>query len=206
MQALIEHRHNKPLRDQISKVNKVSMLHGDVLALAHYLARICEGDVLEIGSFIGGSTISAALGIRASGRVKRFVSIEPGGRLKDHKLATRDIFKQLKKNLNRHGVLDAVTAINRTAEDAATQEEVRQLLAPGSVGFFIFDAHANVRHDMEIYADRLADDCWVMIDDYFGPSDKAGPTQEQVDELIAAGHLIPLGYFGWGTWFGKWRR
>ncbi len=205
MQAVIEHRHNKPLRDQISKVNKVSMLHGDVLALVHYLARICEGDILEIGSFVGGSTISAALGIRASGRAKRFISIEPGGRLKGHHLATRNIFKQLRKNLNRFGVLESVTLINRAAEDPAAIAEVREAFAPGSIGFFIFDAHNNVKYDVDCYADLLANDCWVMIDDYFGPSEKAGPTQVQVDELVASGHLIPLGYYGWGTWFGQWR-
>ena len=205
MQTVIEYRHDKPTRDQLNKAARQSMLHVDVLFLTHHLSRICDGAILEIGSFIGGSTIAAALGVRTSGVVKPFISIEPGGRLKGHKLATRNIFKTLTKNLTRFGVLDLVTLINATAEDEATLSRVRQTMAPGTVGFFIFDAHSNVAHDLDLYGDRLKDGCWVMIDDYFGPSEKAGPTQAQVLELVARGRLVPLGFYGWGTWFGQWR-
>ena len=74
---------------------------------------------------------------------------------------------------------------------------------PGG-GSFVFDADANVRRDIDCYGDRLADRCWVVIDDYISATDKAGPTRTQVDELVAAGRLIPLGYYGWGTWVGRW--
>lgn len=205
MKAVIDCRHNKGTRDQLLKAAKYSMLHADVLFLTHYLARICDGSILEIGSFVGGSTIAAALGVRASGVAKPFISIEPGGRLKGHHLATRNIFKTLQKNLKRFDALEAVTLINATAEDEATLARVRQTMAAGTVGFFIFDAHAEVAHDLKLYGDRLKNDCWVMIDDYFGPSEKAGPTQAQVNELVASGRLVPLGFYGWGTWFGQWR-
>lgn len=205
MQALIAYRHEKAKGDELTKVGRYSMLHLDVLVLAHHLAGICDGPILEIGSFVGGSTIAAALGVRASGQAKRFISIEPGGRLKDHKLATRDIFKRLKKNLARFGVSDAVTLINSWAEDASAVSTVEEAFAPGTVGLFIFDAHSNVGRDLELYGDRLKDECWVIIDDYFGPSEKAGPTRAQVDEWVNAGRLSPLGFFGWGTWVGQWR-
>ncbi len=205
MQAVIMYRHDRPTRSQITKIGKHSMLHHDVLVLAHHLAKISTGHVLEIGSFVGGSTIAAALGIRASGQAKHLFSIEPGGRLKGHKLATRDIFKRLKKNLARFGVSDSVQLIHGTAEDPATVATVQAAFAPGSVGFFIFDAHSNVGYDLDLYADRFQDECWIMIDDYFGPSDKTGPTREQVDAFVAAGRLVPLGFYGWGSWFGRWR-
>ncbi len=181
------------------------MLHLDVLVLAHYLGRVCEGHILEIGSFVGGSTIATALGVRASGRAKSFISIEPGGRLRKHKLATRDIFKSLQRNVTRFGVRDGVTLINQPAEEASAIATVQATFGPGTVGFFIFDAHANVGYDIGLYGDRLRDNCWVMIDDYFGPGEKSGPTREQVDELVQAGRLLPLGFYGMGTWFGLWR-
>ena len=63
---------------------------------------------------------------------------------------------------------------------------------------------ANVRRDIDCYGDRLADRCWVVIDDYISATEKAGPTRAQVDELVAAGRLLPLGFYGWGTWVGRW--
>jgi predicted O-methyltransferase YrrM len=206
MQKLIEYRHNKPLQHRLSKAGPYSMLSIDVLALVHYFAKAGEGDILEIGSFIGGSTIAAAMGARDSGKTKKIISIEIGGRLDNHRLATRNIFKQLKKNLARFGVLDAVTLINGASYDEKTIAVVRQALGPKEVGLFIFDADDNVRRDLDCYGDRLADRCWVVIDDYFGSSEKTGPIREQVDELVASGRLLQLGFYGWGTWVGRWQR
>jgi hypothetical protein len=44
----------------------------------------------------------------------------------------------------------------------------------------------------------------VVIDDYFSATDKGGPTRIQVDDLVSAGRLQPLGFYGWGTWIGRW--
>ena len=77
-------------------------------------------------------------------------------------------------------------------------------MGPGEVDLFIFDADANVRRDIDCYGDLLEDRCWVVIDDYISATDKAGPTRAQVDDLVAAGRLLPLGFYGWGTWVGRW--
>jgi predicted O-methyltransferase YrrM len=206
MQKLIEYRHNSPLQQQLSPAGRCSMLSIDVLALINSIAKSSDGDILEVGSFVGGSAIAAAMGTRASGKTKKIVSIELGGRLDKHRLATRDIFKQLRKNLKYFGVLDAVTLINGASYEEKTIAAVRELLGPGSVGLFIFDADDNVRRDLDNYGDRLADRCWVVIDDYFGSSEKAGPISAQVDELVASGRLLQLGLYGFGTWFGRWQR
>jgi predicted O-methyltransferase YrrM len=181
-----------------------SMLGIDVLVLIYHFARVAEGNILEIGSFVGGSTIAAGLGARDSGRRKKITSIEPGGRLKDHRLATKDIFKDLKKNLSRVGLLDAVTLINGSSFDEKTITAVRQIMAPGEIGLFIFDADSNVRRDIDCYGDRFAPGCWMVIDDYFSATEKGGPTRTQVDDLVSAGQLQPLGFYGWGTWIGRW--
>jgi predicted O-methyltransferase YrrM len=204
MQRLIEYRYDKPLHHQLMKAADYSMLSPDVLVLIYHMAKVCQGGVLEIGSFLGASTVAAGLGARDSGVEKKFVSIEPGGRLKDHRLASRDIFKDLTKHVSRAGLLDRVTLINASSFDQTTIANVKERFGPGEVGLFIFDADANVRRDIDCYGDCLVDGCWMVIDDYISATDKAGPTREQVDELTAQGRLVPLGFYGWGTWIGRW--
>jgi predicted O-methyltransferase YrrM len=180
------------------------MLDIDVLIMIHHFAKRCEGDILEIGSFVGGSTIAAGLGVRDSGQKKKIISIEPGGRLKHHHLARRDIFRDLKKNLVHANLLDSVTLINGYSYELATIEAVRQATTSGGIGLFIFDADDKVRRDLDCYSDRLGNRSWIVIDDYFSESNKSGPTRAQVDGLVAAGKLVTLGFYGWGTWVGRW--
>ena len=204
MQRLIEYRYQKALHHQLMKAADHSMLDIDVLVLIYHMAKVSQGAILEIGSFLGASTIAAGLGLRDSGAPRKFISIEPGGRLRDHRLATKDIFRDLKRNLARADLLNAVTLINGSSFDEATMSTVKQSFARGDVGLFIFDADANVRRDIDCYGELLADRCWVVIDDYISATDKAGPTRAQVDDLVAAGRLLPLGFYGWGTWVGRW--
>lgn len=204
MQRLIEYRYQKALHHRLMKAADHSMLDIDVLVLIYHMAKVSQGAILEIGSFLGASTIAAGLGLRDSGKPRKFISIEPGGRLKDHRLATKDIFRDLQRNLSRADLLDAVTLINGSSFDETAISAVKQSIGPGEVELFVFDADANVRRDIDCYGDRLADRCWVVIDDYISATDKAGPTRAQVDELVAAGRLMPLGFYGWGTWVGRW--
>src|SRR5205085_132618 len=143
MQRLIEIRYDKPLHHQLMKAADYSMLSEDVLVLIYHMAKICDGGILEIGSFLGASTVAAGLGVRASRREKGFISIEPGGALKDHKLATRNIFKDLTKHIARAGLANAVTLLNGSSFDQDIIASVKTRLAPGEVGLFIFDADAN---------------------------------------------------------------
>ena len=204
MQRLIEYRYDKPLHHQIMKAADYSMLSEDVLVLIYHMAKVCDGGILEIGSFLGASTVAAGMGARASGREKKFVSIEPGGALKDHKLATKNIFKDLTKHVGRAGLENTVTLLNGSSFDDQVIATVKNNFAAGEVGLFIFDADANVRRDIDCYRNLFADGCWMVIDDYISATNKAGPTREHVDELTAQGRLRPLGFYGWGTWIGRW--
>ena len=204
MQKLIGYRYEKALHHQLMKAADYSMLAPDVLVLIYHMAKMSEGAILEIGSFLGGSTVAAGLGARDSGKQKTLISVEPGGRLDDHRLATKNIFRDLEKNLARAGLRDAVTLINGSSFDEKTISAVREKIGPGEIGLFVFDADWNVRRDLDCYGDRLANNCWVVIDDYISATEKAGPLRIQVDELVAAGRLLPLGFYGWGTWVGTW--
>jgi predicted O-methyltransferase YrrM len=205
LRALMEYR-SAEVRHRLEKVGReASMLHMDVLLLIYHFARFGAGNVLEIGPYIGGSTITAAFGARESGTQKKIVTIEAGGSVKHFRLSSRNIIKDLKKNLARFGVSEDVTLLNGRSSDEAIISDVRQCLSSGEVSLFIFDADNNVRRDLDSYGDLFSDGCWVVIDDYFGPA-KAAPLRAQVDELVSRGALVPFGYYGWGTWVGQWQR
>jgi predicted O-methyltransferase YrrM len=205
LRTLMEYRSSE-LRHRLEKVGReTSMLHLDVLLLIYHFAHFAAGNVLEIGPYVGGSTIAAALGVRESAARKTIITIEAGGSVKHFRLSSRNIIKDLKKNLVRFGVADDVTLINGRSSDEAIISEVRGRLSNRDVNLFIFDADNNVRRDLDCYGDLLNDGCWVVIDDYFGAA-KAAPLRTQVDALVSEGRLLPFGYYGWGTWVGQWQR
>src|SRR5437588_7969437 len=117
------------VRHQLEKVGRAaSMLHMDVLLLIYHFARFGPGNILEIGPYIGGSTIAAAFGVRDSGAPKKTLSIEAGGRLEHFRIPTRHNFKDLKKHLARFGVLENVTLIKGRSFEETTISTVRQTL------------------------------------------------------------------------------
>jgi predicted O-methyltransferase YrrM len=204
LRTLMEYR-SAEVRQRLEKVGReASMLHVDVLLLIYHFARFSAGDVLEIGPYVGGSTIAATFGARQSGTQKKIITIEAGGSVKHFRLSSRNIIKDLKKNLARFGAAEDVTLVNGRSSDKAIISEVRQRLSNREVSLFIFDADNAVRRDLDSYGDLLNDGCWVVIDDYFGPA-KAAPLRAQVDALVSEARLVPFGYYGWGTWVGQWR-
>ena len=204
LRTLMEYR-SAEVRQRLEKVGReTSMLHMDVLLLIYHFARFGAGNVLEIGPYIGGSTIAAAFGARESGMQKKIITVEAGGSVKHFRLSSRNIIKDLKKNLARFGVAEDVILINGRSSDEAIISEVHHCLSSREISLFIFDAGNNVRRDLDCYGDLLNDSCWVVIDDYFGPA-KAAPLRVQVDALVSEGRLVPFGYYGWGTWVGQWQ-
>src|SRR5439155_20756550 len=207
MRTLMHYR-QEPIHSALLKIrNKYSMLHLDVLLLIYHFAKICSGAVLEVGAFIGGATIAAAFGVRDSGRQKKLIAIEPGGSVKHKRLGTRNIFRDLERNLARQRVSEMITLIKGRSFDSETISAVHQALGSDEIGLLILDADAGKRRDIECYRGKLADGCWMVIDDYAGADSnvKSAPSRADVDALVAAGALEPLGFYGWSTWVGRWR-
>jgi L-amino acid N-acyltransferase YncA len=207
MHTLMEYRH-EPIHSKLLKIrDKYSMLHLDVLILIYHFAKICSGNILEIGAFVGGATIAAAFGVRDSGTRKKLIAIEPGGSVKHKRLGTRNIFRDLERNLTRQRVSELVNTIKGRSFDPATISAVNEMLGTEKIGLLILDADAAKRRDIECYGDRFADGCWMVIDDYYGAETNAKitPSRADVDALVTAGYLEPLGFYGWSTWVGRWR-
>jgi phosphinothricin acetyltransferase len=207
MQTLMQYR-QEPIHSALLKIrDKYSMLHLDVLLLIYHFAKICSGSILEIGAFVGGATIAAAFGVRDSGQQKRLIAIEPGGSVKHKRLGTRNILRDLERNLARQRVSEMITLIKGRSFDPETMSAVHQALASDEIGLLILDADAGKRRDIECYRDKLAEGCWMIIDDYAGADSnpKSAPSRADVDALVTSGALKPLGFYGWSTWVGRWR-
>jgi hypothetical protein len=206
MHTLMEYRHER-IHSALLKIrDKYSMLHLDALILIYHFAKICPGAILEIGAFVGGATIAAAFGVRDSGQNKRLIAIESGGSVKHKRLGTRNILRDLERNLTRERVTNLVTLIKGHSFKPETVSAVGRLLGSDQVGLLILDADAAKRRDIECYRDKLADGCWMVIDDVYGAdsNEKITPSRSDVDALVDAGFLEPLGFYGWSTWVGRW--
>jgi len=207
MHTLMQYR-QEPIHAELLKIrDKHSMLHLDVLILIYHFAKICVGQIVEVGAFVGGATIAAAFGVRDSRKRKALIAIEQGGSLKHKRLGTRNILRDLERNLARQRVSEMVTLINGHSFDPATIATVRQTVGSDEIGLLILDADAAKQREIDCYRDKLADGCWMVIDDYYGPAadSKITPARADVDALVAAGCLQLLGFYGWSTWVGRWR-
>jgi predicted O-methyltransferase YrrM len=207
LHTLMQYR-QEPIHGELDKIRKkYSMLHLDVLLLIYHFAKTGSGEILEIGAFLGGATIAAARGVRDSGKDKTLIAIEQGGSLKHERLGTRNILRDLERNLAKQHVSDLVTLIKGRSFEPATVAAVHQALRSDKIGLFILDADAAKQRDIDCYGDELADGCWMVIDDYYGavPDSKIAASRSDVDALVAAGRLEPLGFYGWSTWVGRWR-
>jgi L-amino acid N-acyltransferase YncA/predicted O-methyltransferase YrrM len=207
MRTLMEYRH-EPIHSELLKIrDKYSMLHLDVLILIYHFAKICSGQILEIGAFVGGATIAAAFGVRDSAQSKKLIAIEPGGSVKHKRLGTHNILRDLERNLARQRVSEMITLIKGRSFDAATIHAVNERLGRDKIGLLILDADAAKRRDVECYRDKFTDNCWMVIDDYYGTdsNEKITPSRTDVDALVRMGCLQPLGFYGWSTWVGRWR-
>jgi Methyltransferase domain len=207
MRTLMQYR-QEPIHSALLTIrDKYSMLHLDVLLLIYHFAKICAGSILEIGAFVGGATIAAAFGVRDSGQQKKLIAIEPGGGVKHKRLGTRNILRDLERNLARQRVSEMVTLVKGRSFDPAAIAAVHQALASDEIGLLILDADAGKRRDIECYGNGLAEGCWMVIDDYRGADSnvKSAPSRADVDALIAEGSLEPLGFYGWSTCVGRWR-
>src|SRR5437867_1631110 len=206
MHTLMQYR-QEPIHAELLKIrNKHSMLHLDVLILIYHFAKICVGQIVEVGAFVGGATIAAAFGVRDSGKRKALIAIEQGGSLKHKRLGTRNILRDLERNLARRRVSEMVTLIKGHSFDPGTIAAVRQTVGSDEIGLLILDADAAKQREIDCYRDKLADGCWMVIDDYYGPAadSKITPARADVDALVAAGCLQLLGCYGRITWVGRW--
>jgi predicted O-methyltransferase YrrM len=198
-----------PWWPELQKVKAFSMLHYETLFLLKHFARAADGAVIEVGPYLGGSTIALARGVEESGNGPS-ISIEVGGANLGHSLATADIIADLRANLRVYRVSHIAHILEGYSTDAAIDQQVNHLLNGRAIGLLFLDADGNVARDFNLYRDRLCDNAIIALDDYmtYGAEpahEKTTTVKLWVDQAVEAGIVEDLGIYRWATWFGRYR-
>jgi predicted O-methyltransferase YrrM len=184
------------------------MLHADVLTLLYHFGSYSTGNILELGPFVGGSTIALGWGVRDSARKCQLVTVEVGGSFNHPTMGSTDIIGSLHSNLQHQQVQELVTVVEGNSREQGVVARINKMLPQGSVGLFVVDSDGLVLDDFEIYHPLLADGAYMIVDDYFCPGnmEKGARTKRDLDVLEERGLIETLGVFGWGTWVGRLKK
>ncbi|MEP6607083.1 MAG: class I SAM-dependent methyltransferase [Burkholderiaceae bacterium] len=184
----------------------ISMLHSDVLALLYHYGAHAEQPILEIGPYIGGSTIALVRGILEGGLSARVTSVELGGEYRHPTYVTTDIVESLRANLKNYGVDVQVNLIVGHSRDPSVVDAVEEVFQrEGSFGCFVIDSDGQVQEDIALYKRFLSPRCYLVVDDYYAPGapGKEATTRSQLAVLEQQHVIESFGVHGWGTWFGR---
>jgi len=184
---------------------EISLLHPDVLALLYHFGAHSISPILELGPFMGGSTIAIARGCVDSGKGLKVVTVECGGIFEHPTHASGDIVASLRSNLEKHGLTAQTELIVGNSREAATVEQVSKFAATKPFGCLVIDSDGKVKSDIQLYRSMLSPHAYLIVDDYYAPGnpEKEATTRGDIDELVQQGAIDPFGVHGWGTWFGR---
>jgi len=178
---------------------KCSMLHADVLAILSILSKNVNQRILEIGPYIGGSTIALC----TNDNIKKIITIEKGG-IQNHKdFSTTNIIKTLKINLIRHQVLHKVKIIEGASYDDGMIKKIEDELNGEKIELLFIDADGDAIRDINDFKHLLSDDAFLVVDDYLTSClIKKETTKNGIDCLEKENIIKCIGVYGHGTWVG----
>ena len=180
---------------------KISMLHPAALSTIYYFTKNTYGYVLEIGSYIGGST--SIIAYARKDLKSKCISIEKGGKHNHPKIPSLNIFEDLKTNLIKLNLIDGVKLLNGSSDDKNIIRDVNKLVGDEKISLLIIDADGNVERDMNNFKHLLQDDCIIILDDFSGPEViKTAPTKMWVKKAIKQKEIKQLSVVGMGTFIG----
>jgi predicted O-methyltransferase YrrM len=149
--------------------------------LLYNLAKQCtgEGVIVEIGSWVGKSTVHLAAGSQEGSQVPVF-AVDPHTGCTVHlEQGEMDTLARLKTNLERAGVQDLVTPIVKTSEDAAkTFDQPIELLFIDGVHFYEY-----VTLDCELWLPKLIAGGTVALHD---TATDSGPKRAVAEAILSS--------------------
>ena len=180
-----------PRFEWFERLKPISMLSTETLALLHAFAAKSEGAILEIGPFVGGSTVALA----SAGR--DVISIEVGGRSEHPVVGTDDILRDLRRNIAAYGLSEKVTLLPMWASEAYWR--LPSVLDGRKIGMIFIDADGHVLQHVSHLQKHMTDDCLIVLDDYSEEEKGAGVRHfiEVAGKSIGKSALIVN-----STWFG----
>jgi len=198
-----------PVAQKMAEVKAISMLGLETLMMCRGFALSSQRRILEIGPYIGGSTIAMAMGI-AETRRSHIISIDHGGSYPDKTLPTDDVHTEWRRNLAARQLADFATLVPGFSNDEAVIAEVGSLVGDRKIDVLLLDADGDVDGPLKTYAHLLADDCLLIVDDYFNvrmeAENKMARCTAQLHDLMRAGAVREYVLVPWGTWFGRLNR
>ena len=203
---IVQYLEQLPSTDLYAKILKLcdfSMLHWEVLAILQYLVKRSRGAVLEIGSYLGAATIAIA---QAAGKKPDpVITVEIGGSHDHPTIPSKDILGDLRRNLARYGVQDAVHMIEGSCDDPQVIGKIVRCLGGKRIDLLVIDAGGEVERDMLNFARFCEPSCYLVIDDYIseGAKEKSALIHPYLDRMVAEGKMRRIGVYGWGTWVGQ---
>jgi predicted O-methyltransferase YrrM len=194
-----------PWWPELQSLLKISMLHSETLYLLRSLAARTKDAIIEVGPYIGGSTIALGRGLQMGGGGP-LIAVEMGGSYPSHAVPTNDIITDLKNNVEAYGLTSVVHIIEGFTTDAPVDAAVNRILDGKRIGLLFLDADGNVERDFEFYRDRLSRGSILIYDDYITEQapEKQTTIKAWVDEAVASGLVESLGLYRWGTWIGRY--
>ncbi|MFC5530952.1 class I SAM-dependent methyltransferase [Cohnella yongneupensis] len=162
------------------------LTHLEQMALLHLPLFVdhLSGDIVEIGSFKGKSTVSLGLGSKwLSGQKRKVYAIDPF--MPDVWHYRAPYFEDFKRNIQSSGLEDYVIPINKPSYEALDQCPER------ICGLFVDGDHSyiGVKRDIQLYTPRVIDGGMVAFHDYSVYADVA----RAVDELCDSGDYVYVG-------------
>ncbi|MBE7196748.1 MAG: class I SAM-dependent methyltransferase [Parafilimonas terrae] len=195
-----------PAYEEMQAVKQISMLSVETLMVCRAYGLSAKTGVLEIGAYIGGSTVALGKGLHLAGR-KPMATIDPGGSVLDQPfLPSADILADWHKNVSSFGLEGVSKLVKGYSQDKRVISEVKEVAAGSKFDVFFMDTNGEVHQALNDYGGMLADDCLVILDDYYnviGADTKAQKTARQVHELMAIGLLEQYALVPFSTWFGR---
>ena len=144
-----------------------------------------QGEIVEIGSWKGKSTVSLALGIKENGSGKVY-AIDHHRGSKEH--GTVNTYEEFKKNIFSFGVSDYVVPLVMSSEEAnkSWQRPIKLLWIDGS------HEYEDVKKDFMMWERHLVVNGLIAFHDtFFWPGPK-----KVVDEFIFGGNYKDIGFVG----------
>jgi predicted O-methyltransferase YrrM len=188
-------------RARKKRAQQLSMLGAPTIDKLTELAGQARGPIVELGPYVGGSSIALAAGSRYG-----VVSVEIGGsNPRDDHLSSTDILADLRRNLSEAGVAQTVQVVPGHFRAAATFAAVERALAGRPAGMLVVDLEPGGELALSLYSRLITDDAFVVVDDYRSDIviSKALATKTFIDAAVADGVLREIGLLEWGTWFGQ---